>query len=455
MNYRTLLSSTILLFTGVLVHGSGTPEPGAEAGAVEPAEWPMHIMDRHLRNSDGLEIADINGDGLPDFCTAWDADGAVTIGVHPGPGKLSESWPVAQVATAGASDEAIFWDADEDGYEDVVYVQGPDMPVSGIGITWNPGPEHILDPEAWEDGGLFPATELRKQFLVLLPMDVNADGHTDLVATGIKGTPVVWLESPERSRRDMSGYKLHVIDEAPDNCWTAVLSDIDGDGDLDIALAESDADHETLKQSEGVRWLENPGAGSAAQKRPWPSHIIRHMEIDRRAELALIDLDRDGRDDLVFNGRGKIDWWRKASVGPVTWEHSAIRKPANVAERGMGLAAHDLDGDGHADLVGNSVNNEHVPEDQIAVYWIKHRDSGPAADWEFHAIKWGYGPDHGGIGEKWERIRFADIDGDGDDDIIMNEKELWTARPREGPGQSLIGVVWFENRQFDMQRYEN
>ena len=40
------------------------------------------------------------------------------------------------------------------------------------------------------------------------------------------------------------------------------------------------------------------------------------MEIDRRAELALIDLDRDGNDDLVFNGRGKIDWWRKASTSP-------------------------------------------------------------------------------------------------------------------------------------------
>ena len=275
---------------------------------------------------------------------------------------------------------------------------------------------------------------------------MNGDGHGDLVAAETMGTPVVWIEAPERNRRDMSKYKLHVIHDVPHNCWTAVLSDIDGDGDLDIALAESDADHETLKEEEGVRWLENPGTGRAEQKKPWPVHIIRPMEIDRRAELALIDLDRDGNDDLVFNGRGKIDWWRKASTSPVTWEHAAITKPAQVAARGMGLAVHDLNGDGHLDLVGNSVNNEHVPENQIAVYWMEYQGSGPADNWVFHPIKWGYGPGHGGIGEKWERIRFADMDGDGDDDVIMNEKELWTARPQEGPGQSLIGIVWFENR---------
>ena len=70
---------------------------------------------------------------------------------------------------------------------------------------------------------------------------------------------------------------------------------------------------------------------------------------------------------------------------------------------------------------------------------MEYQGSGPADNWVFHPIKWGYGPGHGGIGEKWERIRFADMDGDGDDDVIMNEKELWTARPQEGPGQSLIG----------------
>ena len=75
-----------------------------------------------------------------------------------------------------------------------------------------------------------------------------------LVAAETMGTPVVWIEAPERNRRDMSKYKLHVIHDVPHNCWTAVLSDIDGDGDLDIALAESDADHENA-QGRGRRSL--------------------------------------------------------------------------------------------------------------------------------------------------------------------------------------------------------
>jgi len=430
---------------GVSALGSGAP--GSESKqAAERAGWPMHIMDRHLRNPDGLEMADLNGDGLLDFCTAWDADDAITIGIHPGPERLSEAWPVTQVATVGAPDEAIFWDLDQDGYEDVLYTQGPDMPVSGIGIVWNPGPDHIRDPEAWDDAGLFPATELRKQFLVLLPTDVNGDGRDDLVAAGIKGTPVVWIESPARNRRDLSDYKLHVIRDVPTNSWTAALSDIDGDGDVDIVLAESDANSETVQQREGVHWLENPGKGSAEQKLLWPAHTIRAMDVDRRSELVQFDLDGDGHDDLAINGRSKIDLWRKTSVKPLAWEHSTITKPANVAERGTGLAAHDIDGDGHMNLVGSSVNNEYIPEDQIAVYWLSYKGDGADANWEFHAVRWGYGPGHGGIGEKWERIRFADVDGDGDDDLVMNEKELWTARPREGDGQSLIGIVWFENR---------
>jgi hypothetical protein len=404
----------------------------------------MHLIDRHLRNSDGLVLRDLNGDGLPDYCTAWEFDQAITIGVHPGYENLDKPWPTARVATVKDSDEAIFTDLDDDGRPDVMYVQGPEADQSGIGISWGPQPDRVLDPEAWTDAGLLPATLPHRKFLVLLEAELNGQPGTEIVAAGTEGTPLVWIEGPAENRRDLSQYRVHEIASVPTNCWTATLLDVDDDGDIDILMAESDSDAETVAATEGVRWLENPGTGTPEQRNPWPAHDITLMEIDRRAELAVSDLDQDGRPDLVFNGRGQIDWWERQTVDPVAWQRVTIPKPADVAPRGMGFAITDLNMDGRLDLVANAVQSPAVQDDQMAIYWMEWLGDEPGADWQYHLIKWGHGKEVPGPGEKWERVRFADVDGDGDEDIIMNEKELWTA-PVTEPGQSVIGIVWFEN----------
>ena len=98
---------------------------------------------------------------------------------------------------------------------------------------------------------------------------------------------------------------------------------------------------------------------------------------------------------------------------------------------GQPIRVKDIDGDGRLDLVGMLIHEEgDLPGTKAAAFWMKYKGLEPRANnWTTHVIKWGSGKTMMlagfGFGEKWDQVNFADVDRDGDQDIVANCEEWW------------------------------
>ena len=48
------------------------------------APWRLNVIDDTSRGADGVKLADVNGDGLPDIATGWEEGGVTRVYVNPG-----------------------------------------------------------------------------------------------------------------------------------------------------------------------------------------------------------------------------------------------------------------------------------------------------------------------------------------------------------------------------------
>jgi hypothetical protein len=428
--------------------------------------WDMHLIDNEYYNHNSLSPGDVNGDGLDDYAVIHEMStgGYYTILLHPGRGgDPRRPWQKAIVGTGKNVEHSVFGDFDGDGAMDIA---GADGLVKGIGaglkMLWGPGKSRVTDRAAWTDGGYFPVTVGRGHYLWVQAMDVNGDGALDLVAGGrVQGTHglenqegkrtagIVWLEAPtERAeRRDLSKWTLHDIDPESKGGHGFIFADIDGDGDLDIV--NCNADWNTFDHEEAVVWYENPGHGTAeqraAQRRPWRLHTVyRGGEFYSKAQVAAGDLNGDGKLDLCVQTVDHLYVFLQGTT-PDDWTHLPVRKHEVARWLPRPLKLVDLDGNGRLDVVGALIHDEKgaLPAGKAAVFVMSFSGAAPTTDnWTTRVIKWSDGADTGQKfrGEKWDTLDFADIDGDGDLDIIANAEEHYDLQRR-----TIVGVVWFEN----------
>jgi len=452
---------------------------GAERGCVDlGAAWHMHPVGDRFRGANALTPGDVNQDGYTDYVTNYEFDQRYVIVFHPGAGgNVKQPWPAVTAFVpeplafgSGVNPEnAALGDFDGDGNLDVVGAQGwSSLPFwegsePGVRLVWGPPASEALDEEAWTDAGRIPVTIDRGHFIYVRPLDVNGDGLTDIVGGGRvhggnqrKGG-VVWIEAPAdpQVRRDLSLWRIHDIDPEQFDAHGLVFADIDADGDQDVALANADFD--TPEEEEKVLWYENPGTGDPAQEGPWPIHVIyQGDEFYPKPQLAVADLDGDGLEDLVTQVADAVYVFRKTGVAPVAWERIVIPKDPVAQWLSRPIRVEDINADGKLDLVGMLLHEDTVlPADKAAGFWMEYSGSEPRADnWTTHVIKWGSGKTMAlpGFGEKWDQVNFADVDGDGDPDILANCEEWWEdsaeflfySNPDMDP--NTVAVVWFENR---------
>jgi hypothetical protein len=440
----------------------------------------MHPVADRFRGANALGAGDVNKDGFTDYVTNYEFDQRHVIAFHPGAaGEVREPWPTVVawkpeplVNGNGVNPEnAALGDFDGDGNLDVVAAQGwSSLPFwegsePGVRLVWGPAATDVLDEAAWVDAGRIPATIDRGHLIYVVPYDVNGDGALDIVSGGRvhggnqrKGG-VIWIEAPEppEDRRDLSQWQIHDIDPEQFSAHGLVLTDVDQDGDDDIALANADFD--TPENEEKVLWYENPGTGSPAQENPWPSHLIHQGdEFYVKPQIAVADLDGDGLTDLLTQTARDIYYFRKTAVDPVHWQRVVIPKDPVAQWLARPILVKDIDGNGRLDLVGMLIHEEgNLPGTKAAGFWMEYEGAEPGADnWTTHVFKWGSGKTMllagFGFGEKWDQVNFADVDRDGDLDLVANCEEWWEDDiefrffwdPKVDP-QS-VAVVWFENR---------
>jgi hypothetical protein len=326
----------------------------------------------------------------------------------------------------------------------------------------------------------FPTFEMREidkslgvGYAVLL-VDLNGDRKTDIVV--VDQRRVVWFENPTWKRRIILEGQTK-----PDNVCIAAY-DIDGDGQLDLALG---ADWKPFNTKEGgtLQWLKR---GKSLDE-PWTLYPIGEEPTVHRIRFA--DLHGTGAASLVVtplmgrNSTREKNWMDGAPVRLLAYKvpkdptrdrwvpevldeslhvlHNFAPIPAGDGQRkGMDLLTASYEGvsllsfqgdrwqrqpigQGNQDNPNSNRGSSEIKRGQLkdgspflatiepwhgnqVVVYTPPRSGDPKALWDRHVIddklKWGHA------------VWCADLDGDGNDEIIIGVRDNLSNKPGEKCG---------------------
>ena len=382
-------------------------------GGVTTAQpWKRHVIDQASRGADGVRLADVNGDELPDIATGWEQGGLVRVCLNPGPSKVGEPWPAVTVGAVRDVEDAVFADLDGDGAVDVVScAEGATRVVS---VHWAPHEStQLLEASAWHTEPL-PASVEKMLWMFALPLQVDGSHGVDIVCGGKnRDAAIGWFEAPPNARQ-LAEWKWHEL-RGVGWLMSLVASDMDRDGDPDIVFSDRKG------RNSGAYWLENPGA-AAVQSQPWREHAIGGAGQEAMF-LQLVDLDGDGLEDVLLAVQPKeIHYLRRLDNSGLQWQDHVIPvpEPTGIVKA---VNAADLDHDGHSDLIFSC---EQAQPPAHGLMWLSSQGPPHAGLWAAHDLS-------GVDGVKHDLIALVDLDNDSDLDAITTEEV------------TNLGVIWYEN----------
>jgi hypothetical protein len=376
------------------------------------AAWTRHVIDGSSKGADGVRLADINGDGLPDITTGWEQGGVTRVYVHPGYSQVTNTWPSVTVGKTPDVEDAVFVDLDSDGAMDVV--SSCEGKTRAMFVHWSPAKrDELLDVAAWRTETL-PLSLNKQMWMFCLPMQVDGKQGVDLIAGG-KGTGAAlgWFEAPARPR-DLAQWKWHPLRDVG---WvmSILATDMDGDGDQDIVFSDRKG------ARIGCFWLANPGTG-AGQFERWSEHVIGGLKREVMF-LALGDLDGDGLQDVIACAKpAEILFFRRADGTGTNWSTHVIPLP-RMAGSAKAVNSGDIDLDGRTDLIFSC---EGAEAPKHGLMWLSRAGSATNGTWTAHEVS-------GVDGVKYDLVPLVDLDDDGDLDVVTTEEVRG------------LGVIWYEN----------
>jgi len=218
--------------------------------------------------------------------------------------------------------------------------------------------------------------------------DIDGDGNPDLVTGGSNGGTNVTIWKNDGS----AGFTGTAI-TGTNYQNTVRLGDLDGDGDLDLVVTYDVA---------FVAIYRNDGGGGFTRASSIPVPVTAGGNTD---DAVLADFDGDGRLDLaVAATNGLVYLWRGNGDATFTDTGRTLATINNWAA--VTLAATDIDGDGDPDLVAGSDHGPGVPAP--VTVWI---NDGAGAFTPAAPLR------AAGMGQTFG-LAAADIDGDGDPDLL-------------------------------------
>jgi hypothetical protein len=443
-----LIVFAIVAPSGFLIRGNLDPRAAAQVWTMHQIDNPGYIL------SNGLDPADVNGDGFEDYVTNYEWDGTIRVEFHPGLAHVTERWPAITVGAIANAESSCVGDFDGDGNFDVAVAHGSEIfgsfpPVhAGVLFIWGPSPESSMKASAWQMSKDIDGTIDGGQFLYIRGKEVNGDGLLDVIVGGRGLNPragLKWIEAPLNplDRRNVSKWQVHNIDANLASGHGFDFADVDQDGDFDIALCNADWD--TPQNQEQLIWYENPGTGTPTQKDPWLKHTLyQSTEFYSKAQVELYDFNGDNYPEIFIQSDNDIFIFKNPQ-NPQTNDSWVIIKIPKIPEacwNARPIKIGDFNNDSKPDILGMLIHhNGALPPDKAAVFWMEYIGSDPlTVNWTTHIIKWGEGLL--GItanGEKWDQVKLEDVDRDGDLDIVANCEECHTL------GFVYMSVVWFEN----------
>jgi hypothetical protein len=401
------------------------PEPGAEERARVAASYRADVapgrgldlapfgtgLPARGQWRNGFDVADMNGDGHPDIVFGPRRKGRAVPTIFLGDGRGRwRPWVEARFpALPYDYGDARVADLNGDGHPDLVLASHLRGIVALVGdgrgryTAWSEGIE--LRPPDDPRGPAFGSR-------ALAVADWNGDGRPDILALG-EG-PILAHRGPAAApgglRDGSRGVVVHL--NRGDGTWTRLadrdsrsfggalaVADFDRDGRLDFVAGSDRMGSATL-------------LGLGRPDGTWEERVLPAL---RPAGLfrtvAVADFDRDGRPDVAvgFLTREAGTWRAGIDVllnRPAGWERRTLGAVEGRVEVSR-LATGDLDGDGHADLVG---------VDGDGALWIFRGDGHGGFTREPVAAP-------GGEQCRGYGLRLADLDRDGADEIVASFAE--------------------------------
>ena len=208
------------------------------------------------------------------------------------------------------------------------------------------------------------------------------DGDRDIdVALGPR-----WYEGPsftvaheiyEPQAFDPKGYS---------DCFFLFSRDFDSDGAIDILRVGFPGTDASL--------FHNPGSAGGR----WPRAVV--VDVVDTESPYFVDLTGDGSAELVFGSQGRLVWAGPVGTDPTRpWNLHPLTPSAGFQAFTHGLGVGDVDKDGHRDVL------------EATGWWRQPPSLQGDPVWERHVQPFGPG---GG------QMETADIDGDGDADVVAS-----------------------------------
>jgi hypothetical protein len=334
--------------------------------------WPKHkfrevgFASNYLDSFSVLPV-DVDGDGYPDIVdVTWFAR-KVAWWKNPGKAKPGTLWTAADVNACCNVEFAVLADMDNDGKVQEVLAQE-----NGTGQSWYEARagawvKHVVSDRSYGHGIGYG--------------DVNGDRRNDIL------TPRGWLEAPADPR---AGAWIFHAD------WEA----------LNVPIAPAGS---TL-----------PPAPAPPPGAPPPGPRLLELGF-----MHVVDVNGDGRNDVLAGAAHDfgVFWFEQRDKGQ--WMRRTIDSAWSQAHASTLI---DLNRDGRPDLVTGKrfmAHNGSDPgeRDPLGLYWYEHRPTPPAkpgapagVEWIRHVIEYG-----GRVGAGMQ-IPVIDIDGDGDLDLVSPGK---------------------------------
>jgi|GEM_PF-1452732 len=339
--------------------------------------------------TDGVAVADVDGDGDLDLLRAEAGTDPAWWENTSGDGSAWTEQPVASVAAA--RDSLVGVDLDLDGDTDLL---------SGGASTWFENTAG--DGSAFTERNLVGGSGNRN-----VAADLDGDGDLDILGAASAGDSVGWYENQSLHRSAVYPDE-HTVDGGFNGAVSVSAIDMDGDGDLDVLGA--------AREGNDLSWWENDGTVCGASC-TWSKHTIADDFLDANRVRAA-DIDGDGDVDVVASAFGLVDWFENdgtACAPSCSWPRRTVATDPFVDLPALDVA--DVDGDGDLDVLGT------IFEDAEVLWW-ENEGCSPNCGWTAHLV------DSDFVGAV--AVRAADLDGDGDLDVL-------------GAAVNGFDIAWWEN----------
>lgn len=242
--------------------------------------------------------------------------------------------------------------------------------------------------------GKWERTDFGANLDACLVVDVDGDEFADVIAMELPN--IFWLEATDRRA---TAWTKRVVATAPRtkhvNSQGFTTGQVIPGGKPELVFATED----------GIFYFEIPASPDAGN---WPRTLITKDASDEGIDLA--DIDGDGLLDLVAGNNEKyLAWWKNPGHGRGPWTRHIIGTTApHPVDR---VRARDMNGDGRIDIV---VTEERSPgrEPDANLYWFEQPADPTTDNWVRRRLL-----------TTWSlnNLDVADVDHDGDFDVVTGE----------------------------------